>query len=282
MKVLLQRWVGIAACAVFVGCGGGSLSGNAVNAGGGTTPSASAQPAAGSTTLAGSPGAEAAASAEDMAKRLSALQSAAIPLPTGPASTLNSGAITTAVQSAQAQSGSRGAFEDFHRNVAPLLPSPTLASTLGAPASGTAKALALASEQKQIFCVDANGNIVLNANDPMACQLLVLPPVFPPPENCPVVCATSCAQADANAFALAFAHASATACAWAQAWACVYNGVFPFNRVCAWAQGQACFTAFVSAFGAGWDSNSQRKCRKECSDGLAWEWLEVPVNNGNN
>lgn len=116
----------------------------------------------------------------------------------------------------------------------------------------------------------------------MACQLLVLPPVFPPPENCPVVCATSCAQADASAFALAWAHASATACAWAQAWACVYNGVFPFNRVCAWAQSQACFTAFAQGFGAGWDRDSQRKCQKACSDGLVWEWLEVPVPAGNN
>lgn len=277
MKVLLQRWVGLTACAVLVGCGGGS------DPSGGTPAAVTPQATAGTATLPGtSGGTPGAASVDNTAQRLSALQGASVPLPSGTAATLNAGSVANAVQSAQAMSGSRGAFEDFHRNVAPMLPSPTLASTLGAPASGTAKALALASEKKEIFCVDANGNIVLNADDPMACQLLVLPPVFPLPENCPVVCATSCAQADASAFALAWAHASATACAWAQAWACVYNGVFPFNRVCAWAQSQACFTAFAQAFGAGWAWNSQRKCQKACSDGLVWEWLEVPVPAGNN
>ena len=149
----------------------------------------------------------------------------------------------------------------------------------GGTAPGTVKALQLAAVQNDIICVIGDNNVVVN--DPNNCIIVVNPPPPPPPNNCPVVCATACAQADAKAFAQAWAHASATACAWAQAWACVYNGVFPFNRVCAWAQSQACFTAFASAFGVGWAWESERRCRKECSDGRVWEWFERPKLGGN-
>ena len=274
MKVLLQRWAGLTACAVLVGCGGGS------DPSGGSPAAVTPQATAGTATQPGSSGGTpAAASADNTAQRLSALQGASVPLPSGTSTTLNAGSVANAVQSAQAMSGSRGAFEDFHQNVSPLLPSTTLASTLGATASGTVKALQLAAVQNDIICVIGDNNVVVN--DPNNCIIVVNPPPPPPPNNCPVVCATACAQADAKAFAQAWAHASATACAWAQAWACVYNGVFPFNRVCAWAQSQACFTAFASAFGVGWAWESERRCRKECSDGRVWEWFERPKLAGN-
>lgn len=259
MKLCLHRWTMVATCALLFGCGGGSPGGGA---------SATVQQSS-------------TANAENTAQRMSALQVASVPLPTGSPARLDSGTVATAAQAALVLPGSRGAFDDFHRNFAPLLPSPILASTSVAPVAGTAKALALIEEKKEIVCV-ANGDNNVVINGPEDCIIVVNPPPPPPDPNCPVVCATACAQAEASAYAVAWAHASATACAWAQAWACVYNGVFPFNRVCAWAQSQACFTAFTAAFAAGWDKESERRCEKRCTDGKVWQWVEKPMQGAAN
>ncbi len=78
------------------------------------------------------------------------------------------------------------------------------------------------------------------------------------------ICVQACATARAEAVAFAFAHASATACAWAEAWACVFT-VAPFTRVCAWSRSQACASAFASAFAAGYASNTETVCARQCS-----------------
>jgi len=214
------------------------------------------------------------------AQRLGALKDASVPLPAGTPASVNAKVVAGAADSARVMAGSRGVFDDFHRNVAPLLPSPSLAvafgAQTGAASPGTARALMLVEEKKEIVCV-VNGDNNVIINNPDDCIIVVNPPPPPPDPNCPVVCATACAQAEASAFAAAWAHASATACAWAQAWACVYNGVFPFNRVCAWAQSQACFTAFTAAFAVGFEKDAERRCEKRCTDGKVWQWIEKPV-----
>jgi hypothetical protein len=218
------------------------------------------------------------------AQRIQALDASQVPMPSASAVPVDAGKVRTAASAAQSQPGSRGPFTDFHDSVAPLLPSPSLAKALewaGSPSPGTARALALADTtvNVQIICIDQSGNQGVIVNNIDQCIGDPPPPNNPNDPNCPPVCATACAQAEAAAFAAAWAQASATTCAWAQAWACVYNGVFPFNRVCAWAQSQACATAFAEAYAYFGATDFERQCEKRCSDGRVWRWVEAPQQN---
>jgi hypothetical protein len=273
--------LGALALALLTACGGGSDS-KSTAAGTNTNTAATSSTAdtSGSTTQAAATLSLDEVSnlvAAERATYLGALQSNqpagadAIPLPAAGTEVPDSGQVQTAAATAQSTTGTRGAFEQFHNEVAPLLPASAVSRALNAsttPATfGMARAQALMGDVSvNIVCV--NGDVDGDINN--GCQ----PPNNNNNNNCPVECAQDCAEAEAKAVAAAFAFASATACAWAEAWACVYERIPPFNKVCAWAKSSACFTAFVGAFAAFSDYEKDKQCIKVCSDGQVTRWKE--------
>lgn len=195
--------------------------------------------------------------------RIEALGKSGVPTPGSSVENLDASAIDAAVRNAALESGSRGAFQDFHDSVAPIRPMGRLRLAALAPAPAET-------------CVTVDGG----ADAGGACPGGAVNPDGgggggqENPAACPRVCSTACASANATAVAAAFAHASATACAFAEAWACVFESTAPFNRVCAWARSQACATSFATAFGVGFAVSNDQECRTVCSDGT------VTVTNG--
>jgi|GEM_PF-1979902 len=157
---------------------------------------------------------------------------------------------------ARSQSGSRGAFQSTHDEGITILPVEQAGLKLDDSQPAPSPTSAATS--------------IPSAPNPIP---TVTPTTTPPPQpqptasacpNASQTCATACATATASAVAFAFAHASVTTCAWAQAWACAFT-VNPFVKVCTWAQSQACASAFATAFGFGFATDTKTVCNQQCS-----------------